>query len=347
MQDDDKTWHIEMVRAREALDIILPKLINENQEADWGDIWVAHPDTGYTQNPVFAFEGDRSPFLLTDRGVNYLEPGELPRDPLRYSGFPGHGTRIGSALCGRLPGSLVGLAPGVPTVPYRVTNSVVLIAREARPNLAHAIRHAIDFNGCDVISISLGMPLLSPFAPRPLGRAVDYAYENGVIVAAAGGQVVDRVSYPGKFRRSIGVGGVTPDRKVWPGSEYVASMKERIDVWAPAEPIWRANTVFDGSGERYDFGFGDGTSYSTVHVSAAAALWLFHRKEEIAGKYARPWQRVEAFRRLIKDTRQDVKGRFKPAPGTGILDMEALLKAELPELSDDDYEEVQAAGEWG
>lgn len=342
MPPPDKSWNLKMVRAREALDT-LPKLANQPDKVDWGDVWIGHADTGFTHNPVFGWSGGQSNTLLASRGVNYMEPGSLPQDPLDYNGFPGHGTRTGSVLAGDLPGTFVGVAPGVPTVPYRVTDNIVLAKKALRQNLANAIRHAVDANACDVISISLGINVLSIFGGRSLGRAVDYAYENGVIVVAAGGQVIDRVTYPGKFSRSIGVGGVRANSEAW--FRYHEDWKQYIDVWAPGDEVYRANAVLKNGAEDYKFGRGDGTSYGTVHVAGAAAMWLVHREQEIDTKYTVPWKRVEAFRKLVKDTHQPVAGDYQPVDGTGILDIKAVLDANLPDITDDDYVERKAENE--
>lgn len=58
----------------------------------------------------------------------------------------------------------------------------------------------------------IGFPQMSLFGRRHLGEAVDHGYERGIILAGAGGQVIDRVTYPGKFSRTIGVGDVRDDR---------------------------------------------------------------------------------------------------------------------------------------
>lgn len=338
----DKRWNHTLVKAVEAL-ALLPR--GPNGGIDWGDVWVGHMDTGFSRHPVFSWDGGSSETILADRGVNYMELGQPPYDRQGYKGQPGHGTRTASVLAGDLPGSFVGIAPGVPTVPYRVTDTVVLTEREVRTNLANAIRHAIDFNGCDVISISLGTPLLPWFSSRPLGEAVDYAYDRGVIVVAAAGQVIDRVTYPGKFFRSIGVGGVSENRQVW--HRYDRGELQFIDVWAPSDDVYRANTVVSGGDEAHDFGYGDGTSYGTAHVAAAAAMWLVHRRQEIAQYYAEPWKRIEGFRRLIKATHRPVEGSYKTHDGTGILDVHALLTADLPNLEDGDYDSREAADMFG
>lgn len=112
-----KDWNLNMVQAEEAL-AHLPTDPTTGH-INWGEIDVAHIDTGCTYHPVFGFDAtNKSDFLQLDEGVNHLEPGDLPIDPLDYPGFPGHGTRTGSVLCGSLPGTHTGVAPRLPTIPY-------------------------------------------------------------------------------------------------------------------------------------------------------------------------------------------------------------------------------------
>ncbi|MDG2481197.1 MAG: S8/S53 family peptidase [Alphaproteobacteria bacterium] len=252
-----------MVKAREAL-AMLPRRPGSDGEIDWGEIEIAQIDTGYTEHAVFGpWSNGTSPTLFVDDGVNFIEPGTRPFDSLDYKGIPGHGTRILSVLCGDLPGSMVGVAPGVPTIPYRSIRHVVIDSKSARKRIAAAIRHATDVNRAEIISMSLGFPQMSLFGQRHLGEAVDHAYEQGIIVVAAGGQIIDRVTYPGKFSRSIGVGGIRPDRNVW--FRYDKSMAKRsIDIWGPADDMYRANSVLQNGGVvEAPYGRGDGTSYAT------------------------------------------------------------------------------------
>ena len=351
----DRNWHHKLTKSRQAL-ALLPHQPGTDNQIDWRGVDIAHLDTGCTRHSCFgAWRGDDNPTLQVARGLNLIEAGQPPFDPLSYSGFltyPGHGTRTGSALCAAVPGILLGAAPGLPTVPYRVSNSVQITSLPTQKRLAAAIRHAVDHAACEVISISLGTPLLRLFS-NPLGEAVDHAYDRGVIVVAAAGQGVDRVTYPGKFFRSIGVGGVLEDRRVYephatadPEGEDFGDF---IDVWAPADPIWRANSVFrDGVVVEDGLDFGDGTSYATVQVAAAAAMWLaYHGPDKIGAAYPKPWQRIEAFRALLKATGQDVAGPPEPRNGSGILDMQALLLSDLPAVGDDAFDDRLAAGQWG
>jgi subtilisin family serine protease len=339
------TWNAQMVRAREA-QAMLPRRPDDPNEIDWGEIEIAQINTGCTRHSVFGpWQGDKSPTLAVEDGLNLIEKGKPPFDPLDYEGTRAHGTRILSVLCGRLPGTFFGIAPGVPTIPYRAVNQVVIAKKTARKRIATAIRHAVDVNACEVISMSLGFPVLSLFAQRHMGMAVDHAYENGVIVVAAGGQIVDRVTYPGKFSRTIGVGGVREDRHVW--FPYEKGMARRsIDVWAPADDIPRANSKLEDGVVKEDvYGDGDGTSYATAHVAAAAAMWLVHHRDSLDQAYTKPWQWIEAFRKLLAETRQKIEGDYWPDKSKGILDIEALLKADLPKAADLRHERRKAADE--
>lgn len=339
-------WNLEMVRAREACDLLRARRPGPDGQVDWGEIEVGHIDTGCTRHAVFGpWQGDRSGILLVEDGVNFLERGQPPFDPLDYKGQPGHGTRTCGVLCGDLPGSFVGIAPGLPTIPYRAVCSVVVASKKARKRIAKAIYHAVDENGVEVISISLGFPQMSLFAQRHLGEAVDHAYRNGVIVVAAGGQVIDRVTYPGKFSRSIGVGGISADRKAWYKYDE-GSARRSIDIWAPADDVLRANSKLDnGQVVEASYKTGDGTSYATVHVAGAAAMWLAYHGDELDGAYPEPWQRVAAFRQLIGQTGRDLKGDYWPDNTKGILDIRALLKAGLPAAESLEFEKREAADE--
>ena len=169
-----------------------------------------------------------------------------------------------------------------------------------------------------------------------MGKAVDHAYEEGVILVAAAGQIIDRCTYPGRFWRAIGVGGVDPDSKAY--FKYaVSSAKQSVDIWAPSDEVLRANSILrDGKVvEEHPLSVGDGTSYGTVHVAAAAAMWLVFHDEALDTAYPEPWQRVEAFRTLIAKTSLSLKGTYWPtkSPKKGIVNIEALLKAPLPKKS--------------
>lgn len=322
-------WNLVHVKQPGAL-AQLPK--RPNGKVDWGSVKVAHLDTGYTENAAFGpWRNGRNAIVLAQRGRDFLQPRRRSAlDPLIDVGFmpPGHGTRSGSALSADGNG-FSGVAPGLPLVPFRVTNSS-LVTKAVNRAIGRAIDHVVDNRVAPVVSISLGFPFLDV---DDMGAAVDRAYEDGIIVVAAAGQEIDRVSYPGKHRRTIGVAGIERygrrPPKYRPYYEY--NRYGRVGVWAPAAPIRRANVDPEPPGEQ----FGDGTTYSTVHVTAAACMWLRKHGRRINRLYMRRrderWKRVEAFRRLLATAGRPLPFR-KPGDNVAIgLDINRLLRAALPD----------------
>jgi subtilisin family serine protease len=288
---------------------------------------IAQLDTGYTEHPCFgSWTGSANPHVRADLGVNYVEGGGLPRDPFesQYPGFPGHGTRIGSVIAANDPGGMQGVAAGVTLIPYRVTNTVVVNFMGNETPLDAALMHAIRNNGCKVVNVSLGDPC---FPGRANGRAVDYAYDHGVIVVAAAGNVTSEVTYPARHSRSIAAGGVTRRFEPWSGGARGA----RVDFCAPADEIFRASwRPKDGGWEPvYEQG-GDGTSYAAAHVSGIACLWLALHRQQLAG-YPQPWQTVEAFRKVVAETCVRPPGWDQALFGAGVVNAKAALEAPLPD----------------
>jgi subtilisin family serine protease len=321
-------WNLEAVRARAAW----AKFGGWDQIA-WGNIRVGHLDTGYTEHPAFGpWNSGRSPSLLPHLGSNFFDESEGPRDWLKDGGTPGHGTRTCSVLTGLdAAANFIGVAPRVPVVPYRISNFVVLDTLWWRnQRLGEAIDHAVVNAGCAVLSISMGDPCN---ASSEMGAAVDRAYERGVIVVAAAGNITSEVTYPGRYTRAVGVGGITSSDEPWNG----ASRGPAVDVSAPADLIWRGDWTRDSAnqnvavyGNRKDGSSANGTSYATVHVSAAAALWLAFHGAAIDVYRAHAWQIVEAFRSAVKSSARRPAIWDDTLFGAGILDIAALLDAPLP-----------------
>ena len=192
----------------------------------------------------------------------------------------------------------------------------------AQPEFAQAVEYAVGTVGVKVINVSLGV--FAGVVMKQMKNAINMAYDAGVIVVCAAGNHVNSVVAPAKLRRTVAVGGITRTDAAWAGSSYGGE----VDFSAPAADLRRASTR-----RRDKFGYGaggDGTSYATAITTGAAALWLAHRRADIANAYPQPWQRVAAFTQLARSTAR-VPAIWSPgAFGMGILDIEALLNAPLP-----------------
>ena len=308
----------------------------------WGNVRVAHCDTGYTRHPALGFPATgESPWVKRDLGRDFFDGRTDPKDPLIQTPWqpPGHGTRTASALTGD-DAQIGGLAPRLPIVPYRVNDDSLIGTGSVRA-IGKAIRHAIDENRCQIVAISLGFPVVTD---GDMGAAVDYAYEKGVIVIAACGQMTNKVSYPAKHRRAIGVGGVWKRQSKYQ-LYYEYENYARVDIFAPAKAVWRADVDCDDDGNFKDwkYGPGDGTSYAVPHVVATAAMWLALRGPEIAAKYGATWKRVEAFRKLLRMTQRVLLFRAPPDCLARALDADALIRRALPAVADSDFEADRAA----
>ena len=324
--DANPLWHLDMLRARDAW-----AHWGGHQGIDWGPVRVGQIDTGYTDHPVFGFPnascidvaGGRTMFA-PGAGVGGPGPGSGV-DPLEDQ-MDGHGTRVASVICGRDPAGpgspYLGVAPRVPLVPVRIANHVLI--SHAQRELASALDYLVEA-GVSVVNLSMGF--LPRFQMGVLDRAIDRAYEAGVIFVCAAGQPLSSVISPAHGRRTIAVAGCTRDGIPWGDSAHGSS----VDWTAPAAAISRAQTA-PGGQFGYD-GTGNGTSYAAAVTSGAAALWLARRHAELTATYQHPWQRVEAFKAVAKSTARKMPHQQPGSFGAGILDIGALLAEALPPAS--------------
>jgi hypothetical protein len=300
----------------------------------WHEVLVGHLDTGYIEHEALAWDMASTPrastTVLHTRGYDYFGPpaDADPRDEW-MPGFPGHGTRISGAISGFDPGDdarppFYGAAPGLRIVPYRVTDSVM--SDHVQHNLAAAIGQAVA-SGCHIITICLG----ALRASKGVAAAVDAAYEAGVIVVCAAGQVWPNVIYPGKFNRTMTVSGIGPNRLPW-GS---AASGRTVDWCAPADEIRRIRVKPQGGGYQtgiYPRADGDGTSYATAITSGIAAMWLsYHGIAALRTRYAAElWMIPASFKMLVKASCARWPGGGTGNYGVGVIDADALLTQTLP-----------------
>jgi hypothetical protein len=127
----------------------------------------------------------------------------------------GHGTTSASLCCGRDAAvNYFGVAPRVPLVPARINDCVIIDQRA--DEFEAATRYLVDDARVSVINVSMGTFLkFSP--PRPIRRAVQHCYEQGVIMVGAAGNVPapNWPAFPAALPEAIAVAGVTRNATPW------------------------------------------------------------------------------------------------------------------------------------
>jgi len=295
---------------------------------------VGQIDTGFTRHPALGFAGGASPSSWLDEAAcrNYFSPSHPGEDPGDASGedprsgtFWGHGTRIGATISGwhdkgDAGATHYGAAPRVPHVVVRISNSVGI--NDQLPAFTRALNYLVNEARVDVVNLSMGV--FPPYLSKEARRAVDNAYEKGVILVCAGGQHVGQVIAPASYARSIAVSATNAKDQVW----AKASRGPAMDWAAPGVDIRRA-TLAGKKGPYVYEGGGNGTSFASALSTGVAALWLTHRHGELAA-YPQKWMRVAAFRELGRRTTTKIPIWGPNVAGTGVLNAQALLNEPLP-----------------
>jgi hypothetical protein len=361
----DTEWSLKHIHAHQAWAL----LQHDKGRADGEEgrnVIIAHPDTGYREHPEFwdADEGRSS--TLYGAGYDFLDKDPNPFDEMDTGGLipnPGHGTKSGSTIVSpkgkQWPGDCAalgrqaecapqevpadkcyvsGVAPGSHLIPMRVHRSVVHFFPG---RLAKAIYTAAGTDRTlvkkpsQVVSVSMGG------APSfGLWKAVKFAEKQGVIVVAAAGNEVGFVVWPARFGQTVAVAATNVECGIWEGS----SKGGAVDISAPGESVWRAETDLSGHDSA---GMGQGTTFATATTAGVAALWLDYNTDasgnptpQIAQLRA-SGQLTKAFRKLLQDTSWKpssppsgvtcVNTAWDPKKhGPGIVNVEALLKASIP-----------------
>lgn len=183
----------------------------------------------------------------------------------------GHGTHVGGIVAA-ITDNGVGVAGGCPQCV--LMNGKVLNDSGSGANswIANGITWATD-NGAKVINLSLGSSAKS----TTLERAVNYAWNRGVVVvAAAGNSANPSKTYPGAYNNVIAVAATDNKDQKASFSSYGAKW---VDVAAPGAHVfstWNGTTsrsnpqpVCDVSG---CYKYASGTSMATPMTAATAAL---------------------------------------------------------------------------
>ena len=334
-----------------------------------GRVRIAHIDTGLAPHPGLGFAGDGTPpgNIHMAEGINYHDPSAGQLGPVstlvRGAGkiaalieFPDHGIKTLSVILANDKDRLIGAAPGAHVVPYRVANGPVFRYPARTECVGFALDHALGLDRpCRVASISMGNPGPAGFwdafrlplrgelgMARTTRAAINRAYEAGMIVVCAAGQLIDGVVTPARYARTIAVGGFAVSGRHYthyPRLGYADP--QHVDVWARAVDINRASAHLKANGEPAFVWADDpedpaaevsGTSYACPQVAAAAAMWIETHHDALETAFGRPgqrWRIVEAFRRALRNAADHVQAEDVGAPGKfgpiAALNVEQLL----------------------
>lgn len=260
---------------------------------DTGAVWVtiAILDTG-----VDLSHPDLFVKLLP--GYDFVNNDNSPQDD------HGHGTHT-AAIAAASSNNAVGISGvnwGANILPVKVLNAS---GNGTYANVSAGIIWATD-HGAQVINLSLG----GAAASFVLNDAVNYAYQNGVIlVASTGNAGIPTVLYPAAYDPVIAVG-ATDGTNSWAG---FSNYGPEVDVVAPGVNIYSA---FPGGG----YGYRSGTSMSAPHVSGLAALL-----------WGIPGNGPANIRTLIESTSLDLGDPgWDPYFGNGLIQMDLAILNALP-----------------
>jgi serine protease len=257
-----------------------------------------------------------------------------PYDLVAHNRFPldrvGHGTFVAGTVAESTDNGrgVTGLAYGATIMPVRVLDKN---GWGDAATISRGIRYAVN-HGAQVINLSLQFdPTVSGTQIPDIISALRYAYQHGVVVAAASGNQGDtELAYPARASDVISVGATTEDRCL---AAY-SNTGRRLDLVAPGggpdasglsdpdcHPSRRLPGIFQmtfpNPSNPRRFGFPSqwyGTSMSTPHVAAAAALVI---ASGVLGPHPTPTQVLSR----LESTAQPLGGsQPNPQYGYGLVD---------------------------
>ena len=193
-----------------------------------------------------------------DLAANYVALGydwvNNDTDPMDDNG---HGTHCAGIIAATLNNS-VGIA-GLAQVRIMAEKGINASGMGYTDDLVNAIIHAVDC-GADIISCSWG----GYFDSKLMHDAMRYAYDHGVLVVAAAGNIPYSIkNYPAAYEEVVAVTATDEDDT----PAYFTSYGEWVELAAPGVDIY--STFWDDSYESHS-----GTSMACPHVAGVAALVL-------------------------------------------------------------------------
>ena len=258
---EQETEDIEKVKKREFMAKLREAGNNASEtevEADW-NLQVINADKANTNERSI----QKVNVALLDSGVDYVDGIDVADSinfveeedyviPM-YQDSTGHGTGIASIICGSGEGRIKGVNPNV------VLYSVKVLDEENKAPLSRIIKGiywCID-NDVNIINMSFGTSTYS----NAMRKAVEDAYDAGILMVGASGNNAAEVEYPAAFNEVMAVASTNAEAEI---SSFSNTGKE-LDIAAPGEKI-RTSSFFGGTVVTH------GTSIAVPHVVGVASL---------------------------------------------------------------------------
>lgn len=258
--DWEEAWNVFSPAAfSEAVVAIVDSGIDDTHPDLSGRLW-----NNSDEIPGNGVDDDVNGFVDDVWGWDFVQGDNNPRDVY------GHGTHVGGTA-GAQTNNGVGIA-GV-AFPDQVKLMTVRVLNDSgsgsTANVAAGIRYAAS-NGAKAINLSLG----SRFDSTTLRNAVNYAWDNGAVLAAAAGNDGGGAKYyPASYPKVMSVAATDFNDNTASFSNFNSG----IDISAPGVNVYSTFPTYDftigttyGRSKNYDVG--SGTSMSTPHVAGLAAL---------------------------------------------------------------------------
>ncbi|MDD3802809.1 MAG: S8 family serine peptidase [bacterium] len=216
--------------------------------------------------------------------VNFVQGYDFVSDDSHPNDMNGHGTAVTSVIASSINNALAtsGIIMEASIMPLRVLDET---GAGNLTDILDAIEYGVS-NGCDVLNLSLGGEPGDSNGWDILHSAIIDARNSDVMVlAASGNDNVNMLSYPAGFEETVSVGAVDYYFERAPYSQYGTN----LDFVAPGGYVYQD---INGDGENeggilcpmpeqtesganvndFYLYFVEGTSFSTPHLSALAAL---------------------------------------------------------------------------
>ena len=306
----EKGWNIQRGKASVAIAVI-DTGVDYNHEDLKKNIWKdANSKPGRDFVDIDTKEYKKDGYALISE-EDYTDIDSKPTD---YNGHGTHCAGVVAAVAGNSTG-VAGVANKCKVMPVRAGFSIIhpLWGETGifeDDDIANAIRYAAD-SGAQTISMSFGGPI-----PALIVRdAIDYAYSKGVVlIAAAGNDNTDELSYPAAHNKVIAVSATDKNDQKASFSNY----GDWIDVSAPGSYILSTIPETD---DGYKYAFMWGTSMACPYVAGLAGLIISER----------PGSTNAEVYTLLRDNTDDIGN---PAIGTGRVNVRKTCKAarDLPAI---------------